>query len=174
MEFSRQEYWSGLPFPSPKELPDLGIKPRCPVLKTDSLGFQRLPTFHSLWPHFSSNLSTPHTVISLAPFCLCLSFFKSPCDDIGPTQIIRIISPSQGQLINNHLLLPCDLTQPQFQGVGRGHHWGWSHCSACHRSKFSFPLMIFREHRSEYKTHFFEFQIKFTASLAQSHPWPCI
>ena len=27
MEFSRQEYWSGLPFPSPGDLPDLGIEP---------------------------------------------------------------------------------------------------------------------------------------------------
>ena len=27
MEFSRQEYWSGLPYPSPGDLPDLGIKP---------------------------------------------------------------------------------------------------------------------------------------------------
>ena len=27
MEFSRQEYWSGLPFPSPRDLPDPGIKP---------------------------------------------------------------------------------------------------------------------------------------------------
>ena len=27
MGFSRQEYWSGLPFPSPADLPDLGIKP---------------------------------------------------------------------------------------------------------------------------------------------------
>ena len=27
MEFSRQEYWSGLPFPSPGDLPDSGIKP---------------------------------------------------------------------------------------------------------------------------------------------------
>ena len=29
MGFSRQEYWSGLPFPSPGYLPDLGIKPEC-------------------------------------------------------------------------------------------------------------------------------------------------
>jgi len=28
MEFCRQEYWSGLPFPSPGDLPDPGIKPR--------------------------------------------------------------------------------------------------------------------------------------------------
>ena len=39
MEFSRQEYWSGLPFPSPGDLPDPGIKPLSPVspaLKADS------------------------------------------------------------------------------------------------------------------------------------------
>ena len=37
MEFSRQEYWSGLPFPSPGDLPDLGIKPRYPALQADAL-----------------------------------------------------------------------------------------------------------------------------------------
>ena len=37
MEFSRQEYWSGLPFPSPGDLPDSGIKPRSPVLQADTL-----------------------------------------------------------------------------------------------------------------------------------------
>ena len=31
MEFSRQEYWSGLPFPTPRDLPDLGIEPMSPV-----------------------------------------------------------------------------------------------------------------------------------------------
>ena len=32
MGFSRQEYWSGLPFLSPEDLPDLGIEPRSPTL----------------------------------------------------------------------------------------------------------------------------------------------
>ena len=32
MEFSRQEYWSGLPFPSPGDLPDPGIEPRSSAL----------------------------------------------------------------------------------------------------------------------------------------------
>ena len=36
VEFSRQEYWSGLLFPSP-DLPNPGIKPRSPVLRADSL-----------------------------------------------------------------------------------------------------------------------------------------
>ena len=35
--FSKQEYWSGLPFPSPGELPDPGIEPRSPALQEDSL-----------------------------------------------------------------------------------------------------------------------------------------
>ena len=36
-EFSRQEYWGGLPFPSPGDLPDPGIKTRSPALQADSL-----------------------------------------------------------------------------------------------------------------------------------------
>ena len=35
--FSRQQYWSGLPFPSPGDLPNPGIKPRSPALQTDGL-----------------------------------------------------------------------------------------------------------------------------------------
>ena len=37
MGFSRQEYWSGLPFPSPRYLPDPGIEPRSPSLQPDAL-----------------------------------------------------------------------------------------------------------------------------------------
>ena len=37
MEFSRQGYWSGLPFPSPGDLPDPGIEPRSPALQADAL-----------------------------------------------------------------------------------------------------------------------------------------
>ena len=37
MGFSRQEYWSGLPFPSPGDLPDLGIETGSPTLHADSL-----------------------------------------------------------------------------------------------------------------------------------------
>jgi len=37
MGFSRQQYWSGLPFPSPGDLPDPRIEPRAPELQTDAL-----------------------------------------------------------------------------------------------------------------------------------------
>ena len=35
MGFSRQEYWNVLPFPSPEDLPDIGIKPKYPELQVD-------------------------------------------------------------------------------------------------------------------------------------------
>ena len=37
MGFSREEYWSGLPFPSPGDLPNPGIEPGSPALQTDAL-----------------------------------------------------------------------------------------------------------------------------------------
>ena len=37
VELPRQEYWSGLPFPFPGDLPDPGIKPGSPALQADSL-----------------------------------------------------------------------------------------------------------------------------------------
>ena len=40
MGFSRQEDWSGLPFPSPENLLDRGIKPRSPALQEDALLFE--------------------------------------------------------------------------------------------------------------------------------------
>ena len=62
MGFPRQEYWSGLPFPPPGDLPDPGIEPSSPALQADSLplshlrrpvvvSFDILPTVTSL--HFA-------------------------------------------------------------------------------------------------------------------------
>ena len=48
MEFSGQEYWSELPFPSPGDLPDPGIKPRSPALQADSLPSELQGNPH--WP----------------------------------------------------------------------------------------------------------------------------
>ena len=42
MGFSRQEYWSGLPFPTPGDLPNPGIKARSPALQADSLPSESL------------------------------------------------------------------------------------------------------------------------------------
>ena len=47
MEFSRQEYWSGLPFPSPGDLPNPGLESGCPGLQAEALLSEppRKPTF---------------------------------------------------------------------------------------------------------------------------------
>ena len=57
MEFSRQEHWSGLPFPSPRDLPDPGIEPEFPALQGGSLPSEPLekplvgPIFPYIFPH---------------------------------------------------------------------------------------------------------------------------
>ena len=47
MEFSRPEHWSGLPYPSPGDLPNPGIEPRSPALQADSLPTE--PQFWLCW-----------------------------------------------------------------------------------------------------------------------------
>ena len=42
MGFPRQEYWSGLPFPSPGDLPDPEMEPGSPALQADALQFELL------------------------------------------------------------------------------------------------------------------------------------
>ena len=51
MEFSRQEYWSGLPFLSPGDLPDPGIKHESLVLQADSLPSEPPGKVHAKRPH---------------------------------------------------------------------------------------------------------------------------
>ena len=46
MEFSRQEYWCGLPVTSPGDLSNVGIKPRSPALQADALSSELLGKTH--------------------------------------------------------------------------------------------------------------------------------
>ena len=56
MGFLRQEYWSGLPFPSPGDLPDSGIKPRSPALQADSLLLHHWGSYRMQQKQFYSTL----------------------------------------------------------------------------------------------------------------------
>ena len=71
IEFSRPEYWSGYPFPSPGKLPNPGIKPRSPALRADSLpaepqekpkniGVGSLSLLQRIFPTQGSNPGLPH------------------------------------------------------------------------------------------------------------------
>ena len=59
MEFSRQEYWSGLPFPSPEDLPHPGIEPGFLALRADAL-----PKNNSV---LSKNYYIPKALNSISP-----------------------------------------------------------------------------------------------------------
>ena len=54
VEFSRQEYWSGLPFPSPGDLTDTEIKPRSLTLQADSLPSEPQGSFNVM---YNANIS---------------------------------------------------------------------------------------------------------------------
>ena len=85
MGFSRQEYWSGLPFPSPGDLPDPGIEPRCPELAS---GFSTTePPGKPL-----SNLLDPRTF-----------FMKCQAKIVTAQNILRAGVPKLRDLIPNDL-----------------------------------------------------------------------
>ena len=52
MKFSRQEYWSGFPFPPSGDRPDPGIKPESPALQTDSLPTEPLGKPYNAYSSF--------------------------------------------------------------------------------------------------------------------------
>ena len=83
MSFSREEYWSGLPFPSPRDLPNPGIKPGSPALWTDAL-----PSEPPGKP-----ISESHSVVyySLQPHGL-----YSPWDSLGHNTRVGSLSLLQG------------------------------------------------------------------------------
>ena len=62
MDYSRPEYWSGQPFPSPEDLPNPEIEPRSPTLQVDSLAAEPLGTeilvskIGVIWPQAKESL----------------------------------------------------------------------------------------------------------------------
>ena len=79
VEFSRPEYWSGLPFPSSGDLPNPGIKARFHALQSDSLLSQ--PLGKSLWEY---PFISKHATCLWVCFSLFLSPSKLSCSDLHP------------------------------------------------------------------------------------------
>ena len=77
--FSRQEYWSGLPFSSPGDLPDSGIEPGSPILQADSL-----PT------------EPPGKTLLLVPWCVYIYIYYT-----GIQLINNVVLVSGGQQSNS-------------------------------------------------------------------------
>ena len=77
--FSRQEYWSGLPFSSPGDLPDPGIEPRLPAFQPDSL-LTELPGKPLFWVFLQMFLSVCDTLL---PFVSYSALFIELSSDPG-------------------------------------------------------------------------------------------
>ena len=85
MEFSRPDYWSGWPFPSPGDLPNPGIEPRSSALQVDSLP--------------AEPQGKPNSKKIKSSFCIDILFFSenkaeikdcmSPCHKVTPAWIIQ-------------------------------------------------------------------------------------
>ena len=83
--FSRQEYWSGLPFPPPGELPNSGIKPTSPVtlalagrfFTTELPGKPNISISTANFPWNTTSLH-PHNFTDIFHFHSCPSIFKFP------------------------------------------------------------------------------------------------
>ena len=75
-EISKQEYWSGLPFPSPEDLPNPGIEPRSPALLADTLS------------------SEPYFPTSTALMCMCSKLFllcPTICDNVDYSSPLSMV-----------------------------------------------------------------------------------
>ena len=102
MGFPRQEYWSGLPFPSPGDLPNPGIEPGSPALQTDALPSK--PDWGlTFWVQI---LGSP--VCQVCEFwCKHFPFFKSWCT----TKMASLMA----QMVKN---LPGQCRRPRFDPPG--------------------------------------------------------
>ena len=72
---SRQEYWSGLPLPSPGDLPNPGIEPGSPALEADALPSEP----HKYTGRTYSELSHMLHIIRIIAMCVCVCVFVHMC-----------------------------------------------------------------------------------------------
>ena len=108
MEFSRQEYWNGLPLPSPGDLPNPGIKPAS--LMFPALAGSMLPSHHLGSPkkrsvQFSSVQSLSHVRLSATPWTAALQASLSITNSHNLLKLMSI----ESVMPSNHLFLCCPL-----------------------------------------------------------------
>ena len=91
MGFSRQEYWSGLPFPPPGDLPNPGTEPRSPALQADSL-----PSEPPGKPCPSSNTSVTEAWQGSSPHVGLAEVRRTVSSRRGMAEVWQVLSPCRG------------------------------------------------------------------------------
>ena len=124
MGFSGREYWSGLPFASPGDLPDPGIEPASPALQTDSL----LSEPPGKYLFSISSVQFSHWVMSSSLWPHGLQHAWPPCPSPTPRAYLNSCPSSWWSIQLSHPLLSpspptFNLSQHQdlFQGVSSSH-----------------------------------------------------
>ena len=86
--FPRQEYWSGLPFPAPGDLPDPGIEPGSPALQLDSLPSEPLGKPNFVYTMGLKNKEIRRQLMMKNGFSFFFFFFsiESLCSNLGTTR----------------------------------------------------------------------------------------
>ena len=138
MEFSRQEYWIRLPFPSPGDLSNPGMKPGSPALQEDPLPSEPLGKPHwlkHLWKYvFHDGLSSQDTEYSslcypVGPWCLSILHMKVHiCWTQPPTPSF---SPSFAPFLCVHFCYPLTLKGPNNRNETTRHFNPTPECTLC-------------------------------------------
>ena len=117
MEFSRQEYWSGLPLPSPRDLPNPGIEPWSPALQADSLPSEQ-PGKSSIF-QIRTLLCPPTEACPFSP-CLPTSAQVRPAPSFCPSPALSTASgyPRGQRGQSGTLVLPVPLRPEPGQRKG--------------------------------------------------------
>ena len=93
MAFSRQEYWSGLPFPSLGDLPNSGIEPESPALQTDSLPSEPPGKPHRWWEGGIGSVCRVYWTYSILEICnhhgILLGWSLKDCTKIWYFRVIE-------------------------------------------------------------------------------------
>ena len=118
MGFSRQEYLNGLPFPSPGDLPDAGIKPRSPASQADSLLSEL--SIQDLTPRGCSLQTNPREM-ALEEIRQCSASSVSPQGCGGTCRAGVVAARAQeSRVVHLQLLMTPSRKLEQVQGTARG------------------------------------------------------
>ena len=111
MGFSRQECWSGLPFPSPGDLPNLGIEPGSSALQADALTSEPPGKLQNEWNLLLKTTDNQKRIdLYLVPFssvaqlCLILCNSMASLSITNSQSLLKLIS-IKSMMPSNHLIL---------------------------------------------------------------------